>query len=325
VNQQDDGPQFPAPESMPAELIACEPGSVEEQVLLPLLLEDKALSADFGPEHPQVIAVRARIELVRDYLAHHPTQPKHRAEPSSPANSSRTGSDNHKGDLILTNGDGSAPSSGARVGSEIPREQLMLPAATGISPRLWPEEKIAVSPIPPAVIAGPPETTVVSDKEPEGPGKTLTSPPAAPSVSALPAARPFPAGRDSSFLTTTLLQLVGSLGALLTGLLIHVVALLFLLRRYGAQLAPLFRVELVHTQTTGNTAPSSVPSPGAVPLLPEEAEEQGPEQFAFGPTYEEVRRLKAETGKQQQEGLLRELFQQNVRLREQLEQLPATE
>ena len=44
------------------------PANVKDQVL-PLLLEDRTLSADFGPNHPQVKAVRQRIQAMRNFAA----------------------------------------------------------------------------------------------------------------------------------------------------------------------------------------------------------------------------------------------------------------
>src|SRR5262249_35579057 len=51
------------------------PWNVEEQVLLPLLLEEKRLLAYCGPGHPDVRSIRERIWIVREYLAQHPPAP----------------------------------------------------------------------------------------------------------------------------------------------------------------------------------------------------------------------------------------------------------
>jgi hypothetical protein len=51
------------------------PWNVETQVLLPLLLEVKRLLVDYGPDHSDVLAIRERIQSVREHLAQHPPAP----------------------------------------------------------------------------------------------------------------------------------------------------------------------------------------------------------------------------------------------------------
>jgi hypothetical protein len=51
------------------------PGNVQEQVLLPLLLEEKSLLANYGPAHPDVRSLRERIQVVREYLAQYSPAP----------------------------------------------------------------------------------------------------------------------------------------------------------------------------------------------------------------------------------------------------------
>jgi len=43
--------------------------SLERQLLIPLLSEERVLVQDFGPEHPRMIDLRSRIELARQYIA----------------------------------------------------------------------------------------------------------------------------------------------------------------------------------------------------------------------------------------------------------------
>jgi hypothetical protein len=54
----------------------------EEDRLLPLLMEERNLLVDFGPEHPQVIAIRERIEAVRAYFANHVPPPCFKSAPT---------------------------------------------------------------------------------------------------------------------------------------------------------------------------------------------------------------------------------------------------
>lgn len=45
------------------------PTKTPEDVLLPLLLQEQTLLEDFGPDHPQVVSIRNRIEYTKKYLA----------------------------------------------------------------------------------------------------------------------------------------------------------------------------------------------------------------------------------------------------------------
>lgn len=57
----------PAPSSSNPNADRNSPVTLKAEVL-PLLLEDQTLSADFGPKHPQVQAVRQRIEAMRNFF-----------------------------------------------------------------------------------------------------------------------------------------------------------------------------------------------------------------------------------------------------------------
>jgi hypothetical protein len=66
----------PPPTPMPVVADAPPPSAPattrEDALLLPLLQQEQALLQNFGPEHPQVKAVRARIAVVREYLQQYP-------------------------------------------------------------------------------------------------------------------------------------------------------------------------------------------------------------------------------------------------------------
>ena len=48
--------------------------TLEDKLLLPLLSKEKELLENFGPDHPQVIALRSQIEVVRSYVARQQAQ-----------------------------------------------------------------------------------------------------------------------------------------------------------------------------------------------------------------------------------------------------------
>jgi polysaccharide biosynthesis transport protein len=59
------------------------PGGIERQLdqqLLELQLKEQALLADFGPDHPEVVAVRKRMALTRDFFTHGADKDKERGK-----------------------------------------------------------------------------------------------------------------------------------------------------------------------------------------------------------------------------------------------------
>jgi hypothetical protein len=209
---------------------------------------------------------------------------------------------------------------------------------------------------PPPADQNPAATKVepASEKKPEpekadsAASKTpaVTSPPAsilAPTSSdwdrAIPAAE---AQEDSSSFVfkVAVVQFVSVLAALFLGPLVLLVALCYVLRRYAANPGSLFRVEVVNTltgpatggghQSAGTGLASDAERPFdpqallAPPAEPEPQEDSIPntaQPFDLGMTYEEERRLQQEALLHQEEALLRTIFEQNVQLREQFEDL----
>jgi hypothetical protein len=198
----------------------------------------------------------------------------------------------------------------------------------------------AVTPLPP-----------LTDLQPMPPP---TSPPPAPApASPSPAADAGTAGHfreQVDWYHVAMLQLIGIVAALVGGPLVVVVALAFLLRKSGS----LVKVELYNTagscppsvatssyaadssgsgaanmlQHLSAGAPSSVsgagdeaPAMDRLEASPEETSSSTAEQFDLGPSYEEERLAKEEALRLQEQAVLQEIFEQNLKLLEQVEEL----
>jgi hypothetical protein len=145
--------------------------------------------------------------------------------------------------------------------------------------------------------------------------------------------------------TTSLGQILGTGSVVLAALLLHLVGLSVVLRRCEQRISRRLRAQLASGQAAG--APPAVPvglsppkpgptgeaiaattaweaaggEPAAAPA--DEAVAATGESFDLGPTYEEELRQRQEEERQKEEGLLRHLFEDNVRLFEQIGQLTA--
>jgi hypothetical protein len=130
--------------------------------------------------------------------------------------------------------------------------------------------------------------------------------------------------RGNSFFETGFGQLIGIVGAVFLGVLIHLIALVFIMRRYGAGLAQVFRVELLNPPAVGFVGQVSAAEGQTVAAEPatEEVTQSGTaETFDIGPTYAEEMQQKQEALRQQEEAVLRNIFELNMQMREQLSQL----
>ncbi len=129
-------------------------------------------------------------------------------------------------------------------------------------------------------------------------------------------------------------------GAAILGPLVSIAALVVLLRRHSRNAGPLFRIEHVGGVTAipvgpypGGAVGATLPDgfqqataariPGGARTLPveevaEPASEETGELFELGPTYEEEQRLKATQEREQEQAVLHQLFEQNLRLQEEL-------
>jgi len=127
----------------------------------------------------------------------------------------------------------------------------------------------------------------------------------------------------------TLLHAVIAVAAFVLGPLVSLLAVLFLLRRYTARNGPLFRIEFVNNgqglALVGPGAGAAVETHRVTVPAPAAAAEEPPstaQRFDLGPTYEEELALRQQAEQQQQEATLRHIFEENMKLREQLETLP---
>jgi len=158
---------------------------------------------------------------------------------------------------------------------------------------------------------------------------------AAPATTIAPAA---PGGdTEHGFVNNALLQVVGVFAASFIGPLVLVLLLFLILRRQRRRDGALFRIEVVGNPApatafwvaatptvTPPTGPASVSTAATPPAETEQAEAVPPaetgERFDIGPSYEDELRLREERKRQQEEAVLRQLFEENVRLREQMDQ-----
>jgi hypothetical protein len=174
-----------------------------------------------------------------------------------------------------------------------------------------------------------------------------TAPPAPPPSSPAPVHSPAEdkgEGPTSFLYQVAVVQLVSVIGSLVVGPVVVLLALLFLLRRFKGA-GSLLRVEVVNSGTPaptfvyGGPAPWPAPVPaaggdGAEVRLPSAAAPPEPEvettaqPFELGPTYEEERRQREQAQQQREQAVFQHVYEDNVRLREQLGQLeegPAAE
>lgn len=119
--------------------------------------------------------------------------------------------------------------------------------------------------------------------------------------------------RDALY-NMAVLQVIATVAASLIVSVAIVVSVFVVLRRLGQEMPALVRVP----------APALAQSePPPMPLLvpPPIAEESTAETFDLGLTYEEERRLQEEAERQQEQAVLRTIFEDNLKLRQQLSQL----
>jgi hypothetical protein len=116
------------------------------------------------------------------------------------------------------------------------------------------------------------------------------------------------------FYKITFLQLTSNVIALLLGPVMVLVAIRSLVRRYGSQLESLLRVGLVAVTPTAEPAPRlQMPSP-----IEEWSTDDPRIAWTLGPTYAEEMQLREEAERNQQEAMVRQIFEDNVRLNQEL-------
>jgi hypothetical protein len=328
------------------------PWNVEEQVLLPLLLEEKNLLANYGPGHPDVRSVRERIQIVREYLAQHPPAPPptilrpqppmspptpFREVPSAAASTTSWSAPTRplpfpavRSQILEPGGQDDSSEAKERFGNtqtitrSWPKPSRPAGFSAVTSPILQPGPAAVSSPVSPPTTAetrdkGAHPSAVVSDSPPVQ--VVASAPGAVGDSSAGQSSREQP--RSNTFFETGFGQLLGILGAVFLGVLVHLIALVFILRRYGVHLARVFRVELVNPSAVGfvgqvSTAAQPVATGPAIEDVPPSSTA---ETFDLGPTYAEEMRQKQEALHQQEEAVLRSIFELNMQMRAQLGQL----
>lgn len=128
----------------------------------------------------------------------------------------------------------------------------------------------------------------------------------------------------------TLLHAIIAVAAFVVGPLVSVLAVLFLLRRYTGRNGPLVRVEFVNgqgltlvSQAAGAVESHRVPVPAPAEPAPVPDELAGTAQrFDIGPTFAEEHQQREQSQRQQQEATLRHIFEENLKLRGQIAELP---
>lgn len=316
-----------------------------EYQLLQLMQKEQELLLHFGPEHPEILAIRARLGVVRSYIASKPAPapvaptPVPQPVATQPAPAPATAAQ----DEVLVPVTFTVPAPASTIGLlDVSQQARLVPLQNNSGevkfqepPLAGPYEAFARSNEQLAALTGIPNpaerlgsglagTEGTSFLRPES---QTALPQVIVQAAESPAAPP-------SLLGSAALQLITTLPAMCMGLFVHLAALVFVFRRYGANLGPLFRVELVNGTTgtiTQVAPPPTVPAHNFLanePLSEAAALAQqdlvidiGPstaQQFDLGPTFEEEQKLLAEAERQKEEAILRQLFDQNQVLREQL-------
>ena len=310
-----------------------QPSNVEAQYLLPLLIEEKRLLTEVGPEHPAVLSIRERIREVRNYIEQHPLSSAVSLPPIPPRPITERGAWQPAAPLKPFPETKAAPPSAllAPPAAKIKVEQAGRLPGGGEECDLASRQK-----------------SLVADKAPSGPSAAASAPD-------LPKRPPAPEPASSTtrkdqeredyssrFLKRLPSQSLATVALLLGALLVHLVGLALILRSFSKRAARWARAEFAALQTDRNPQPAASLAPSytsaAAALVPSSErssrEETVPadktaqgqdsvESRGVGSTHEEERRLKPESGSRPEEGLLRHIFEDNVRLHAQLEKLPA--
>jgi hypothetical protein len=122
------------------------------------------------------------------------------------------------------------------------------------------------------------------------------------------------AARRDSLVQVALIHFVSNLTAVLVGLGLFAAVLLVILRRAGVSLSRVAPAEPVTLQGSAEAAP--LPLAALEPFnLPENATWTS---LDLGPTYADELRQKQQEARQQEEAMLRHIFEQNLRLRQEI-------
>jgi hypothetical protein len=312
-------------------------GTRDERILLPLLLQERMLREEYGRNHPEVRTIQSRIEAAREFLRQHPEpQPAEKPEPAKAAVPPQT-----QPSASIAPAKFTAPAGNENGWPVLPAVVMVPPTQGGSGLLNLPIVPTAPAPIqfsrpdPVKPVTVPPVSHPNRAEEPK-PGATT-----APADPRPLAGAPLEASRDKSDgLWLGPWQLVEILAAFLVGLLVHIAALFFIIRRNGEREA-VYRVELVNAPPL-----MAVPNPAHLAGTAEErglrlypgfaeqtatrevfsgGEEKPGQEFDLGPTYEEEQRLKEENRRQEEEAMLRHILEQNLHLRTEIAELASAE
>jgi hypothetical protein len=312
------------------------PWNAARQELLSLLQEEKRLLVDYGSDHPDVCSVRERIQIIREQLAQHPpVQPPPAPAPLPPISVQTP----YREVPSTTASTSSLPGRTPPLPLPPVRSQFLQPAGTedgtAAKDRCNNTQTMTSSSrmelIRPANFstAGNPSPAVVkTDDKDTHPAAIDSTKPSAQAVVSSPrsvadnsASQPLQDHpRANSFFETGFGQLIGIVGAVLLGVLIHLIALVVILRRYSARLAQLSRVEPASVGFVGQEAAAGAQTVAAIAATSEAPLSSTAESFDIGPTYAEEMQQKQQAQNQQEEAMLRHIFELNLQMREQLRQ-----
>jgi hypothetical protein len=291
----------------------------EEQLLLSLLEQERVLLIDFGPDHFQVQNVRARISVVLDYLAQKKAQEAAKPQPmanSVPTNSLFASESPLKPMQQMPT---SVPTfAGPRIASVKPwlASKIM---QTAFLERSTSADKMSASQ------GGIPEPVQVTAGVPSAPA-SLPDKAASGSAAKHAIDADERLAKEAALVWPQPLVLVLTIVVgLMLGLMIHFVTVLWLIRCFGSKLASLLHIEVTHHSPSpvNPLQEIRVPSVPAVDAHSADgaAPDHAPQLFDIGPTFEEERLTKLQEAERREGAVLMELFQQNLHLREQMDQL----
>ena len=200
-----------------------------------------------------------------------------------------------------------------------PGPRLDRPAATGVVPVSHVEGAVPVPAVPARLPEAPPPAVVARTESPPAPAAPKHREPR-------PHVEDNPSSSGAALYHIAVAQLICTLVAVVVGPLLVVLTLCALLRRHSRRHGPLIRIEFANGQfPTYLAMPPAPAAPPRVETVPAStAIEESPstaETFDLGPTYDDELRMKEQSLRQQEQAIVQQLFEQNVKLQEDLGQL----
>lgn len=293
-----------------------------EQELAGLVEKEKALLVDFGAEHPDVLAIRAQMNRVRQVLEQLKTRErKATAVRLSAAPVER--SPRIRQDDDTTDNRGGEPEPRNQI--EKPKELLVLGVSVAKTPSVRTDSNVV-----PAVSTSDEKSAGAAANETQTTAPmtpTATTPSASsPAASAAPAAasdtQPEPSAVSASEPSHTWVEpqtrivewlVGGTLGSVLTNLLVQVGMMVVILRRMSAL------ATASHTVAASACKPALPQEPGRDTLSSLHAVARS----MFGLADGGAIAAREEVRQRREAAVLRDVLEQNLRLREQIETLPA--